>query len=167
MYLYRASQDAALHLHQPEEHGYACDYLGGDRGPTVVASDYILQGVPEHSVVFLHRLTGMFHPAVRVGMPSRWWVGDDWRQAQAHIVLPDEAGGTFSFYNLLHVLEAGDVTARAAIAAGYTHEAVRSARGSVRPLRCATLQEAQTTLALLAEKGGAKRDVSRHTPSSH
>jgi hypothetical protein len=160
MYLYRTTQKDALVPHIPETHGYPCDYIGGDGGPTVEAEDYHLCLDRGEQVIFLNSRTGKYHAAVRVGEPSMFPCGVDWRQEQAHIMRAYEVSqsprgeftalvGPFSFYNLLYVLSAGAVTPREAIAAGYIGEAVKSMRGHVRDLACETLEEALALLALL------------------
>ncbi len=157
MYLYRSALDAPLEMHRPDAHGYACDYLGGDSGLALHALDYVLQGELAEHVVFLHTPTGRFVPALQVGTPSRCFLGGDWRQAQADLVLFHESDGTFIFYDVLAVLQAGHVTPRAAIAAGYIGDAVRTLRGYVQPLDYATVEEAQCVLLLV--KGGATQRV--------
>lgn len=158
MYLYRTTQKDALVPHIPETHGYPCDYIGGDGGPTVEAEDYHLCLDKGEQVVFLNSRTGKYHAAVRVGEPSMFPCGVDWRQGQAHIMRACEVSqssemtalvGPFSFYNLLYALEARPVTPHEAIAAGYFGEAVNSMRGHTHDLACETLEEALALLALL------------------
>jgi hypothetical protein len=147
MYLYRSSSDAPLVPHQPAVHGYPCDYIGGDSGPEVRANDYQLFLDRGEVAVFQHRRTAAYHAAVRIGLPSMLPCGQDYRQQQAHIILASEAlhaaglsgyVGPFTFYDLLFVLEAGPVTPREAIVAGYFGDAIFSLRGHVRFLACDT-----------------------------
>ena len=159
-YLYRAAPQEQLRAYRPEEHGYPCEYVGGDEGPPVVAGEYLLVRDLGAYAVFLQEPTGAHYAAVRIGEPTLSPVGDDWRQGQAHIMLGTSAlvtthlegvVGPFSFYDLLFALERGDVTSREAVVAGSFGEAVWSLRGHVRPLPCATVDEALALLALFTE----------------
>ena len=162
MYLYRSSPDDPLVLHNCELHGYACEYIGGDSGPVVVAKDYRLHLDMGEKAVFRHRCTGKYFAAVRIGGLSMFPCGDDWRQEQAHIVMAREvfqgegvglsaAVGPFSFYDLLFLLEAGPVTPREAIVNGYFGDAVFNLRGHVREPACSTPARALTLLALIPD----------------
>ena len=158
MYLFRGSPGGPFVLHDPQLHGYACDYIGGDSGPCVVVDDYSLFLDKGEKAVFQHTQTGKYVAAVRIGRPSMCPCGDDWRQGQAHIMIASEVFrgaklvsqiGPFTFYDLVFVLESGSVTPREAIAAGYFGDAVYSLRGHVRELECTTPAEAEALLALI------------------
>lgn len=152
LYLYRESSTAPLVVHDPAYHSYACDYLGGDSGPEVEAEAYTLVRLYRGAAIFLHRPSGKFCPAVQVGSLSYCPIGDDWCQAQAHLMVPRQsirsngfaaATGPFAFYNLVAILEAGAVSSEEAAANGYFGDALHSLRGHVRLIFCATPQEAQ------------------------
>lgn len=159
MYLFRSSPDGPLVLHNPKLHGYACDYIGGDSGPVVIAQDYRLQLDLGAKAVFQHAPTGAYFAAVRIGGPSMFPCGDDWRQEQAHIMRAREVFWLarlilqtgFMFYDLVFLLEAGPVTPREAIVDGYFGDAVYTLRGHVQELGCATPAEALALLALIPE----------------
>jgi hypothetical protein len=124
MYLYRSSQNGLLVPHDPKLHGYACDYIGGDSGPVVIARDFRLHLDAGETAVFQHTHTGRYFAAVQIGSPSMLLCGEDWRQEQAHIkTYRGNPGGfligPFTFYDLLFLLEPGPITPREAIAVGY------------------------------------------------
>jgi hypothetical protein len=161
MYLYRSSPQAQLEAHRLERHGYPCDYIGGDSGLEVVAEDYQLFLDRGEEAVFRNMRSGEYHAAVRIGQLSMSPLGDDWRQQQADIILACETFhtaqlsrfvGPFTFYDLVFVLEAGQVTPREAIAAGYFGEAISTLRGHMRFLACTTPDEAVALLRLLTKE---------------
>jgi len=159
-YLYRAAPLKQFGVYQPESHGYPCDYIGGDEGPSLMAGEYLLVRDRGECAVILHALTGVYYVAVRIGEPTFSPVGDDWRQWQADFMLSTDAFecetehltaqlGPFTFYDLLVLLEGGDVSPREAIAAGYFGEAVFSLRGHLHALPCSSPEEALALLDLL------------------
>jgi hypothetical protein len=166
-YLYRASPQAPRVPHRPQVHGYACDYIGGDAGVEVVAEEYWLHLDLGQTAVFLHRPSGKFHAATRIGEPTVCPVGDDWRQGQAHIVLATDVMhtehlvgemGPFSFYDLLCELVGGPVTPREAIADGYFGDAVFNLRGHALLLPCDTPEEALELLAIACAPSASPPD---------
>lgn len=160
MDLYRLSSTDPLLPHDPQLHGYACDYLGGDGGDLPVETEDLERHRDLGVVaVFRHRQTGYYFPAVRVGEPSVSPWGEDWRQGQAHLcvaceVLQGDALtgflGPFSFYHLVRILEGGRVSPREAIVGGYVGEAVFTLRGRVLLPACQTCEEAQALLGVLS-----------------
>jgi hypothetical protein len=159
LYLYRESSAAPLVPHDPDVHSYACDYLGGDSGPEVKAEEYALFRLYRGAAIFQYRPSGKFCPAVQVGSLSHCPIGDDWRQAQAHLMVPRQsirskgftaATGPFAFYNLVAILEACAVSSEEAAANGYFGDALYNLRGRVRSIFCATPQEARGFLDLIS-----------------
>lgn len=166
MYLFHESLTAPLIVHDPERHSYACDYLGGDSGLEVKAEEYALVSVYRRSAaIFQHRPSGKFCPAVQIGEISNCPIGDDWHQAQAHLMVPRwsrrsgsfaAATGPFTFYDLVAILEECPVSSEEAAANGYFGDALYSLRGRVRSIFCATPQEAQGFLDVIFPRKGAQ-----------
>jgi len=167
MYLFRNSPLAALVPHNPALHGYACNYIGGDSGPEVVAQDYYLYRDLGKWAVFQHIPSCAYYAAVRIGKPSNCPCGDDWRQEQAHLRRASEgiAGaeltgsvGPWMFYDLVYALEAGVVAPEEARAAGYVDDAIYSLNGHLRDLGCSTPEEALALLHII-DGGKGESDI--------